>query len=59
MVQRDVLTLAALDREVMMRPVHRAPPRAPIDLADATLVALAEARDLSSIFLDHDFAPFV
>jgi predicted nucleic acid-binding protein len=56
MVQRDVLTLADLDRELMLRCVrlmeryrdHR------MDLADAALIALAETRDVMTIFTVDD-----
>jgi predicted nucleic acid-binding protein len=61
MVQRDVLTLADLDRELMLRCVQlmeRCRDH-PMDLADATLVALAEARDLRTIFtLDDHFRSY-
>jgi len=61
MVQREVLTLADLDRELMLRCVQLMERYRdhPMDLADATLVALAEARDLRTIFtLDDDFRSY-
>jgi uncharacterized protein len=61
MVQREVLTLADLDRELMLRCVQLMERYRdhPMDLADATLVALAEARDLRTIFtLDDHFRSY-
>lgn len=61
LVLRDDLQIAELGRpglERTRRLMEQYQDR-PMDLADATLVALAEARDLSRIFtLDHDFATY-
>ena len=61
MVQRDVLTLAELDRELMLRWVQLMERYRdhPMDLADAPLVALAGARDLRTILTrDDDFGSY-
>lgn len=61
MVRRDALTLAELDRQLTLRSAELMERYAdhPMDLADATLVALAEARDLRTIFtLDEHFRTY-
>jgi len=58
MVGRRLLTLAELDENVTTRSAEltRRYNDRPMDLADATLLALAEADDLRTIFtLDNDF----
>lgn len=61
MVDRDALALADLGDELVGRceELMRRYSDHPMDLADATLVALAEARDLRTIFtLDADFRTY-
>ena len=58
MIRRGVLTLAELDLALTLRAAELMERFSdhPMDLADATLVALAEARDLRTIFtLDERF----
>lgn len=61
MIRRGALTLADLDRGLTLRSAElmdRYRDR-PMDLADATLVALAEARELRTIFtLDEHFRAY-
>jgi uncharacterized protein len=56
MVRRDALVLAELDPELARRSseLMRRYQDHPMDLADATLVALAEVRDLRTIFTFDD-----
>jgi uncharacterized protein len=61
MIRRDALTLAELDFELTLRSSELMGRYRdhPMDLADATLVALAEARDLRMIFtLDEHFRTY-
>lgn len=61
MVERGALVLAELDRDLALRcaELMRHYRDHPMDLADATLVALAEARDLRAIFtLDDHFRAY-
>jgi uncharacterized protein len=61
MIRRDALTLAELDFELTLRSSELMGRYRdhPMDLADATLVALAEARDLRMIFtLDDHFRAY-
>jgi len=61
MVQRGVLSLAELDLQLTLRAAELMDRYSdhPMDLADATLVALAEARDLRTIFtLDEHFRTY-
>jgi predicted nucleic acid-binding protein len=61
MVQRDTLVLAELDQQLALRSaalMERYRDH-PMDLADATLVALAEALDLRTMFtLDEHFRSY-
>jgi len=61
MIRRSVLTLAELDLDLTLRSnelMERYRDH-PMDLADATLVALAEARDMRTIFtLDEHFRSY-
>lgn len=61
MVERRVLVLADIDHALVSRSADlmRRYQDHPMDLADATLVALAEARDIREIFtLDSDFKTY-
>lgn len=61
MVRRGLLILADLDRELTLRSAELMEHYAdhPMDLADATLVALAEHRDLRTVFtLDEHFRSY-
>jgi predicted nucleic acid-binding protein len=61
MLQRGALNLASLDAEQTARSaaLMRRYSDHPMDLADATLVALAESRELSTIFtLDSHFRTY-
>lgn len=61
MIRRGALTLAELDLELALRSAELMDRYRdhPMDLADATLVALAEARDLHTIFtLDEHFRAY-
>ncbi len=61
MIRRGVLTLAELDPQLTLRSAELMDRYSdhPMDLADATLVALAEARDLRTIFtLDEHFRTY-
>lgn len=61
MIRRGALTLAALDLELALRSSELMGRYRdhPMDLADATLVAVAEARDLRTIFtLDEHFRSY-
>lgn len=55
-IQRDIVTIYHLDKQLMgrCRELMRKYRDLPMDLADATLVAAAEAENISKIFtLDH------
>jgi predicted nucleic acid-binding protein len=61
LIRRSALTLADLDRELTLRSAELMDRYRdhPMDLADATLVALAETRDLRTIFtLDEHFRTY-
>jgi hypothetical protein len=61
MVKRGVLVLVELDLQLILRSAELMQRYRdhPMDLADATLVALAEARDLRTIFtLDEHFRAY-
>ena len=61
LVRRGALTFAELDRELALRSAELMDRYRdhPMDLADATLVALAEARDFRAIFsLDDHFRAY-
>lgn len=61
MIRRGALTLGELDRELALRCAELMDRYRdhPMDLADATLLALAEARDLRTIFtLDEHFLSY-
>jgi len=61
MLRRDALTLASLDDNVVQRSARLMEQYNdhPMDLADATLVAVAEARGISTIFtLDSHFRSY-
>lgn len=61
MIRRGALTLADLDLEITLRSAELMDRYRdhPMDLADATLVALAEAHDLRTIFtLDEHFRAY-
>lgn len=61
MVEREALMIAEVSGDLVLRcaELMRTYRDHPIDLADATLVALAEARDLRTIFtLDADFRSY-
>jgi len=61
MIERDVLVLADLEPSgvARARALMEKYRDAPMDIADATLVAVAEARSLKRVFtLDSDFAVY-
>ncbi len=61
MIERDVLLLAQLDASDVSRAraLMEKYRDAPMDIADATLVAVAEARSLKRVFtLDSDFGVY-
>jgi uncharacterized protein len=61
MIRRRALSLAELDLDLVLRSAELMDRYSdhPMDLADATLVALAEARDLRTIFtLDEHFRTY-
>jgi len=61
MVQRGALTLAELDLDLALRAASLMDRYSdhPMDLADATLIAVAEVRDLRAIFtLDEHFRAY-
>jgi predicted nucleic acid-binding protein len=61
MVKRDALTIAELDHQLTLRSAELMDRYRdhPMDLADATLVALAEDRDVRTIFtLDEHFRTY-
>jgi len=61
MLQRDALVLAALEEDIIRRTANlmKQYKDHPMDLADATLVAVADAHDMRTIFtLDNHFRSY-